>query len=170
MLDALVEDLILLPLQFSSSLPTKSAHSLPPHSLNSITRHSSLCQTCLFSNPYWNANTLYMSILVRILQRQADRKIIRNWLTWFRSWKKVPRCTVNKTETQGIECVVPDWIQRAEKQENMWLKFQFETRDPRRANVSVQVQRLEKIIDGAQSSEKRSLLLSLFVLIKSSND
>lgn len=77
--------------------------------------------------------------------------------------KKFPRYAISKTETQGSESVVPDRIQRPEKQESTWLKFQFESwqaRDPRRANVPVQVQRLEKTNVPPQTVEQKEFPLS----------
>lgn len=161
----------------SSSLPTKSAPSLPPHSLNSITRHSSLCQTCFFSNSYWNTNTLYMNVSVKSSSksdREMDNKKWAHMVTEAKKKKRVSKCAMSKTEMKGSESVVPDWIQRPEKQESIWLQFQFESRksgDPRRVNVSVQVQRLEKTNIPLQTvKQKISFLLSLFSLLVKSSD
>ena len=84
--------------------------------------------------------------------------IIRTWLTWWYGGWEVPRSAVGKLETQ----------------ESWWHgshSSSLKARDPRRAHVSVQVQRQEKTNVPAQQSHRgSSLLLSRSIQVFNGSD
>lgn len=126
--------------------------------------------------------SLLFIVLIRVFQknktnrvcvwREKERDIYYKELAHvtLKAWE-VPRASVAKINTQESQHVglIPIW--KAENQDSQWWKVHSEGQwawNPRRANVSVQVQRQEKTGVSAQGSQARGakgvLSYSVFLL------